>query len=174
MLTTITEFIIMHVRYNLRGLKQMKSKVTVPAEIIKNIQRDFDLDNTELATLFGVSLRTVQSWLQEGICGERGNSVAMVNLLLIMKRLSENDPDDFVPFDLLKKIVKNAVSDPKLIYYTLREHRGVLGPALGIFDHHGIIPALATVMYSLYLNKKGKDVVFEEDPETYKKMLYAV
>jgi len=43
----------------------MKSKVTVPAEIIKNIQRDFDLDNTELATLFGVSLRTVQSWLKK-------------------------------------------------------------------------------------------------------------
>jgi len=174
MLTTVTEFIIMHVRYSLRGLKQMKSKVTVPAEIIKNIQRDFDLDNMKLAALFGVSLRTVQSWLQDGICGARGNSVAMVNLLLIMKRLSENDPDDFVPFDLPKKIIKNAVADPKVMSYTFREHRDVLGPALGIFGHQGIIPALATVMYSLYLNKKGKDVVFEEDPETYKKMLYAV
>lgn len=152
----------------------MKSKVTVPAEIIKNIQRDFDLDNMKLAALFGVSLRTVQSWLQEGICGERGNSVAMVNLLLIMKRLSENDPDDFVPFDLLKKIIKNAVSDPKLIYYTLREHRDVLGPALGIFDHQGIIPALAVVIYSLYLSKKGKGIVFEEDPAVYKNMLYDI
>lgn len=152
----------------------MKSKVTVRAEIIKNIQRDFDLDNTELATLFGVSLRTAQSWLQEGICGERGNSVAMVNLLLIMERLSENDPDGFVPFDLLKKIIKNAVSDPKLIYYTLREHRDVLGPALGIFDHQGIIPALAVVIYSLYLSKKGKGIVFEEDPAVYKNMLYDI
>jgi len=173
MLTTVTEFIIMHVRYSLRGLKQMKSKVTVPAEIIKNIQRDFDLDNMKLAALFGVSLRTVQSWLQEGICGERGNSVAMVNLLLIMKRLSENDPDDFVPFDLLKKIIKNAVADPKVMYYTFREHRDVLGPALGIFDHQGIIPALAAVIYGFYLDKKGKSVVFEEEgPSAYKEKLY--
>ena len=149
-----------------------QKEAAVPAGVIRKIQKDFELDNNELAALFGISTRSLLSWLKDGIQGRREQNIAKINSLLIMKHLAENDPDNFISFDQLKKIVKNAVTNPKFMYYMFHEHRDSLGPSLGIFNHTGIITVLSTIIYSLYLGKKEKKVVFEEDPSTYEKSLY--
>ena len=47
-----------------------KQDVVVPAEVIRKIQEDFELDKYELATFFGICVRSAITWLESGIIGQ--------------------------------------------------------------------------------------------------------
>ena len=51
-----------------------KRTVKVPAEIIQKIQKDFELDNYQLADFFGISLTSALDWLKYGIKNQRNKT----------------------------------------------------------------------------------------------------
>ena len=66
--------------------------VIIPAKTVVKIMEEFELSDSQFANLFGVSLRTVIYWRENGVAGKRGNTPALFDCLMMMKYLSEKDP----------------------------------------------------------------------------------
>ena len=139
-----------------------KRSVVIPAEVIQNLQKDFKLDNYDLAELFGVSLSSALDWLKNGVRGGRGHSPVLVEALLALKYLSEKDPEGFLSFGQLKSIVHKLVKTPGFMYLEFLPYQDELGAALTVLKHQKLASVIMAVMFILYLWKKGKEIKLRE------------
>jgi len=140
--------------------------ILVPAEVILKIQKDFELDKYELATLFGISLRSVQDWLKSGIKGERGLNVAMIDCLLTLQLLSEKDPENFMTFKQLRGLVQRVVREPSLVFFQFAPYEDDLGPvALLSLKHPKLSSVFMAVIFLLYLKIKGRTIKLSDAPK---------
>ncbi len=51
--------------------------IIIPAKTVVKIMEEFELSDSQFANLFGVSLRTVIYWRENGVAGKRGNTPAL-------------------------------------------------------------------------------------------------
>ena len=141
--------------------------VVVPAEVIRKIQEDFELDKYELATFFGISLRSAITWLESGIKGQRGFNIAMIECLLALQWLAEKDPEHFMTFNQLKSLVQKLVREPSLVFLEFASYEEDLGPALATLKHPKLSSVFMAVIFILYLRIKGKPVRLREMPRIF-------
>jgi len=140
--------------------------VVVPAEVILKIQKDFELDKYELATLFGISLRSATDWLKNGIKGQRGLNIPMIDCLLTLQLLSEKDPENFMTFKQLRGLVQRVVREPSLVFFQFAPYEDDLGPvALLSLKHPKLSSVFMAVIFLLYLRIKGKRVKLSDAPK---------
>lgn len=150
-----------------------KSGAMVPPEAIRGLQKDFELDNYELADLFGISISSALDWVKHGVRGQRGNNLVLVDSLFASKWLAENDPKNYLSFEELKNIVTKTVRSPGLLYLEFVPYEKDLGPALSVLEHQRLVSAIMAVKFVLYLRKKGKEVRLKSAEElTPKRALY--
>lgn len=150
-----------------------KSGAMVPPEAIRGLQKDFELDNYELADLFGISISSALDWVKHGVRGQRGNNLVLVDSFFALKWLTENDPENFLSFEELKNIVTKTVRSPGLLYLEFAPYEKDLGPALSVLEHQRLVSATMAAMFVLYLRKKGKEVRLKSAEElTPKRALY--
>lgn len=135
-----------------------KRPVRVPAEVIQKIQKDFELDNYQLADFFGISLSSALEWLKYGIKNQRGHNIAFIDSVLALQWLAEKYPDQFVTKDELKGIVQMIVKTPGLIYTKFVPYREELGPTLSVLKHQRLVSAIMTTLYVTLLKTMNKEV----------------
>jgi len=135
-----------------------KRGITVSAEVIQKIQRDFELDNYELAELFGISITSTFDWLKNGVRGERGHNPALVDALLALKWLSEKRSEKFISFGQLKDIIHKVVKTPGFMYLEFLPYEDDLGPAIAVLKHQKLVSAIMAALFVLYLRLEGKEV----------------
>ncbi len=146
-----------------------KKNVVVPTEVIQSIQKDFELDSYEMANLFGISMSSTLDWLKNGVRGQRGHNLALIDSLLALKYLNKNDPEHFMTFDQLKSIIKRIVKTPGLIYVDFAPVEDELGPAMEPLKHQKLVSAIMAILYVFYLKSKGKEIMFKEIKEVSEK-----
>ena len=134
--------------------------VIVQAKTVAKIMDEFELDNNQFANLLGVSYRTVVYWRENGVAGKRGNTPALFDCLMMMKYLSEKDPEGFMPPDQLKALIKK-VEIPTALCIDFIPYVNELGPAVSVLKHQRLISVMAAIMLTMYLQKQGKEVVFD-------------
>jgi len=135
-----------------------KRSIVIPAEVIQNLQKDFELDNYDLAEFFGVSLSSALDWLRNGVRGGRGHSPVLVESLLALKSLSEKDPEGFMSFGQLKGIVHKIVKAPGFMYLEFLPYQDQLGPALTVLKYQKVAAAIMSLVFIFYLQKQGKEI----------------
>jgi len=135
-----------------------KRSIVIPAEVIQNLQKDFELDNYDLAEFFGVSLSSALDWLRNGVRGGRGHSPVLVESLLALKSLSEKDPEGFMSFGQLKGIVHKIVKAPGFMYLEFLPYQNQLGPALTVLKYQKVAAAIMSLVFIFYLQKQGKEI----------------
>ncbi len=143
-----------------------KRSVVIPAEVIQNLQKDFGLDNYDLAEFFGVSLSSALDWLRNGVRGGRGHNPVLVEAILALKHLSEKDPEGFLSFGQLKSIVHKIVKTPGFMYLEFLPYQDELGAALTVLKHQKAASAIMTIVFVLYLQKKGKKITLRDIGDT--------
>lgn len=139
-----------------------KRNTVVPSEVIQKIQKDFELDNYELAEFFGISMSSTLDWLKNGVRGQRGHNPVLIDSLLALKWLSEKDPGNFLSFDQLKGMVRSIVKTPGFIYLEFLPYQEDLGPALTVLKHQKLVTVIMAIVFTLYLQKKGKKMKISE------------
>lgn len=135
-----------------------KRSIVIPAEVIQNLQKDFELDNYDLAEFFGVSLSSALDWLRNGVRGGRGHNPVLVESLLALKSLSEKDPEGFMSFGQLKGIVHKIVKAPGFMYLEFLPYQDHLGPALTVLKYQKVAAAIMSLVFIFYLQKQGKEI----------------
>lgn len=135
-----------------------KRTVKVPAEIIQKIQKDFELDNYQLADFFGISLTSALDWLKYGIKNQRGNNIAFVDSILAMQWLAEKYPDRFVSKSELKTIIQTIVKTPGLLYMNFLPYKEELGPTISVLKHQRLVSAIMATLFMTLLKSMGRDV----------------
>jgi len=145
----------------------VKRSVKVPPEIIQKIQKDFDLDNYQLADFFGISLSSALDWLKYGIKNQRGHNIAFVDAILAMQWIAERYPDKFVSKDELKNIVQMIVKTPGLMYMKFLPYKEELGPSLSVLNHQRLTSVIMATLFITLLKEMGKqvDVSVADSPE---------
>lgn len=134
--------------------------VIIPAKTVVKIMEEFELSDSQFANLFGVSLKTVIYWRENGVAGKRGNTPALFDCLMMMKYLSEKDPEGFIPPNQLKDLIKK-VEIPTALCIDFIPYVNELGPAVSVRKHQRLISVMAAIMLTMYLQKQGKEVVFD-------------
>jgi len=143
--------------------------VVVPAEVIRKIQEDFELDKYELATLFGISLRSATDWLKNGIKGQRGLNIPMIDCLLTLQLLSEKDPENFMTFKQLRGLVQRVVREPSLVFFQFAPYEEDLGPVpLLSLKHPKLSSVFMAVIFILYMRIKEKPINLCEMPRIFR------
>lgn len=135
-----------------------KRTVKVPAEIIQKIQKDFELDNYQLADFFGISLTSALDWLKYGIKNQRGNNIAFVDSILAMQWLAEKYPDKFVSKSELKTIIQTVVKTPGLLYMNFLPYKDDLGPTISVLKHQRLVSAIMATLFMTLLKNMGRDI----------------
>ena len=142
--------------------------VVVPAEVIRKIQEDFELDKYELASFFGISLRSAIDWLKHGIRGERGLNVAMIDCLLSLQILAQKDPESFMTFQQLRGLTQKIVREPSLVFFQFTPYEDSLDPiALLSLKHPRITSLFMSAIFALYLRNKGKPFKFKDTSKAF-------
>jgi len=149
----------------------VKRSVKVPPEVIQKIQKDFDLDNYQLADFFGISLSSALDWLKYGIKNQRGHNIAFVDAILAMQWMAEKYPEKFVTKDELKNIVQMMVKTPGLMYMKFLPYKEELGPSLSVLKHQRLTSAIMVTLFITLLKGMGKqvDISATESPEMEEK-----
>lgn len=136
----------------------VKRTVKVPAEIIQKIQKEFELDNYQLADFFGISLTSALDWLKYGIKNQRGNNIAFVDAILAMQWLAEKYPEKFVSKSELKAIIQTVVKTPGLLYMNFLPYKDDLGPTISVLKHQRLVSAIMATLFMTLLKNMGRDV----------------